>query len=464
MVLSQLPQTWDKETDVVIVGAGNTGLPAAIEARDKGLDVILLELWGGGPASSLAMIAGGTVFAGTEFQKEKGIKDSPEELLEDALQVTKGDKELWKKLVERQLDTYEWLCNICGKPIDIISANGHNNVRVHRFDGHGVRILKKLRKTAEERGAQLLLKHRGERLYVDPTSGRVIGIRVKHENDTINIRAKKGIILASGGFIYNREYVKEFNPYSIACLSNSAPSHFGDGLRMAMDIGAATAELGAACAPSLSTCTETKRMTIMWNHGAICVNKDNERWCDEIGRPYNMMLKDVLVAYPDGLHYIIYDKKIRDVSPAVDYKQLKEYTADTLEEAAKLAGLDPDALKAEIDQYNSDLDQYGYDRKFGRKYWGGRMGMAQAPKIDTPPYYIMKCVISLTSCKGGVKINPNAQVIDLYGDPIPGLYAGGEVAGGLFGEPEAYYAGIMTLFGFVYGRIAAESVAAEAGV
>lgn len=466
MALLQVPQTWDRETDVVIVGAGNAGLPAAIEARDQGADVILLETWGGGPASSLNMIAGGTTFAGTDYQKERGIEDSTEEFLQDLLNVTQGDEGLWKTLVDREQETYKWLTEIAGKPVDIISANGHNNVRVHRFEGHGRGILKSLRKTAEERGAELLLKHRGERLVVDPSSGRVIGIQVKNENDSsiVNIRAKKAVILTTGGFIYNRDMVDEYNPFSRACLSGSPPSHRGDGLKMALDVGAATAELGAACAPSLSTCTETKRMTIMWNHGAVCITKDGQRWCDEVGRPYNKMMRDLLNAYPDGLHYILYDKKVRDVSPEVDYISLKEYSADTIEEVAALAGLDPVALKTEVDEFNADIDQYGYDRKFGRKHWAGRMGMAQVPKVDTAPFYMMKCLISLTSCKGGVKINPDAQVLDLYDAPIPGLYAAGEITGGYFGEPEAYYAGILTCIGLVYGRIAGEKASAEAGV
>ena len=90
--------------------------------------------------------------------------------------------------------------------------------------------------------------------------------------------------------------------------------------------------------------------------------------------------------------------------------------------------------------------------------------MTPVPKMDAPPFYMMKCLIALTSCKGGVKVNPRAQVLDLYDDPIPGLYVAGEVTGGLFGEPEAYYAGIMTLVGFVYGRVAGEIVSAESGV
>lgn len=461
MTFEKIPEKWNLETDVVIIGAGNAGLPAAIAARDKGVDVILLEAWGGGPASSLSMIAGGTVFSGTDFQKERGIEDSDQQLLEDGLRVSHGDEALWKRLVERQLETYYWLTNICGKPVDIISGPGHNNIRVHRFKGHGVRILKTLRKFAEEKGAKLLLKHRAERLYVDQDSGRVIGVKVKTENGILTVHAKKAVIITTGGFIANRDFIREYNPYSNALISGSPPSHKGDGLKMGLDIGAATEDLGAACAPSLSVCTETKRMTNIFNHGAVCINQDAHRWCDEFARPYNKMQKDCLNAYPDGLHFILYDKKVRDVCPTDDYKNLKEYSANSIEELAKMVGLDPITLKAEIDQFNSDIDQYGYEKKFGRKYWGGVGGLEQVPKVDTPPFYMLKCKIAATSCKGGLKINTDAQVLDLYGNVIPGLYAAGEVTGGLFGEPEAYYPGILTCVGFTYGRIAGENASAE---
>jgi len=101
-----------------------------------------------------------------------------------------------------------------------------------------------------------------------------------------------------------------------------------------------------------------------------------------------------------------------------------------------------------IDKYNSDIDSVGYDTVFGRKFQFG----LERPlvKIDTPPFYAIRCKVSLSSLKGGVTINTKAQVIDNFGDPIPGLYAAGEVAGGFCSIPDAYYAGIMTLPAFVF--------------
>ena len=455
-----IPEKWDGEADVIVVGAGNAGLPAAMAATDKGAKVIVLETWSG-PASSLAYIIGGTLFAGTDLQKEKGIEDSPEKLFKEAVESTQGSPGLWRVLADRQLETYEWLKGLGAKPIGVDHAPGHKEVRVHRFEGHGGRLLKILRKTAEEKGVEILFKHRAERLILDPAKGRVIGVRAKHEEENLHFRARKAVILASGGFIQNREFVKEFGPYSVSCLSGSAPAHLGDGLRMALGIGAATADIGAAASPSISVCTTTNRSTRMQGAGGITVNKDSKRWADEVGPPYNIMMRDLILRYPDGLHFVIYDSKIRQEASPEAYQHAKEYKADTIEELARAVGLKPEALVETISEYNSDIDTYGYDKKFGRREWGGTHGMEPVPKIDTPPFYAVICKVALSSCKGGVKINPKAQVIDQFGDVILGLYTAGEVTGGLFSKPEAYYAGTMTLMAFVFGRVAGENAAAE---
>ncbi len=111
MAYKKIPETWDGEADVVVVGAGNAGLPAAITATDKGDDVIVLEAWTS-TASSLAYIAGGILFAGTPFQKDRGMDDSPEKMYNEAISVSKGDPELWGVLRDRELEIYHWLTGL----------------------------------------------------------------------------------------------------------------------------------------------------------------------------------------------------------------------------------------------------------------------------------------------------------------------------------------------------------------
>ena len=457
-----IPEKWDHEADVIVVGAGNAGLPAAITAADKGAKVTVLEAWGG-PASSLALIAGGTPFAGTDLQKEEGIVDSPDRLFKDAVEISGGSPDLWRVLADRQLETYEWLKGLGAKSIELILGPGHDEMRIHRWEGHGARVLKILRETAEKRGVEILFKHRAERLILDPATDRVIGVSAKHEENVLHFKARKTVILATGGFIRNKELVREFGPSYVECVPVAPPTHMGYGLKMALAIGAATAGMGLAVCPSISVCTETNRTTIISSQGAIAVNKDAKRWADEVGPPYTITFRELLREYPDGLHFFLYDSKIREIGSSKDHIHVKEYKADTIEELARAAGLEPEALKATIDEFNSDIDKYGYDKKFGRRHLGRLHVKEPLQKIDTPPFYAIRCKVSLSSLKGGLKINTKAQVINQFGDVIPGLYAAGEVTGGLVGRPEAYYTGAMTLMGFVFGRVAGENAAAGGG-
>ena len=460
MSLFHIPEKWDDEADVIVVGAGTAGLPAAITATDRGAKVTVLEAWGG-PASSLAYIVGGTPFAGTDFQKEKGIEDSPDKLFKNAVEVSGGSPELWRVIAGIELQTYEWLKELGARVVELWPAARHDEMRIHRWDGHGARVLKILRETAEKRGAEILFRHRAERLILDPATGRVIGVRAKHEDKALHFKARRGVILTTGGFIRNKDLIKEFGPHYVECVPVAPPTHMGDGLRMALQIGAATEGIGLAVCPSISVCTETSRTTVMRAQGAIAVNKDAKRWADEVGPPYNLTFGQLLRQYPDGLHFLIYDNKIREIASSEDYIHVKEYKADTIEELARAVSLEPEVLMRTIKDYNSSIDKHGYDIEYGRRWWGGRMGKEPPAKIDVPPFYAIRCKVSLSSLKGGLKINTKAQVVDQFGDVIPGLYAAGEVTGGLMGKPEYYYTGAMTLGSFVFGRVAGENATAE---
>lgn len=465
MSLLPIPKKWNAEADIIVVGAGNAGLPAAITATDKGVKVIILEAWGS-PCSSLAYIAGGTPFVGTDLQKAAGIKDSPKKVLEEAVEISGGSPELYGVLMERQLDTYQWLKAMGAKPIRLFHAPGHSEIRLHRFQGHGAGILKALIKAAEARNIETYFKHRAERLIVDPATGRVIGIKAKHDNKDVYFRAKKAVILANGGFIRNTAMIAEYGPSYLECVPVAPVTHMGDGLKMVLDIGGATAGIGIAVCPSISVCTETNRTTVITDHGAIAVNKDGKRWWDEMcaeSGTYSPRFEEILRQDPHGgLHFNIYDSLIRQETSPEAYQHVKEFKADTLEELAKVAGIEPRGLVETVKAYNNSIDKHGYDIQFGRKFWGGLHGKEPPPKVEKPPFYAIRSKVSLSSLKGGVKINTKAQVIDNFDKPIPGLYAAGEVAGGFCGKPDAYYAGVMTLQGFVFGRVAGENAAAEA--
>ncbi len=463
MSLSQVPKKWDGEADVIVVGGGNAGIPAAITANDKGAKVIVLEA-STGMASSLAMIAGGTPFAGTDIQKEQGIEDSADQIFEEAIQVSGGSPELWRAIADSQLEVYNWLKSIGAKPEIVQLAPGHKVRRSIRFEGHGPGLCNILRKALEKAKIDVRYKHRAQKLIVDPETGRVIGITAKHDGKALNFRAKKAVVLTTGGFSQNLELVKEYGPAYADLVSTAPPTHQGDGLKMALAIGAATAGIGLAVCPSLPVCAETGHLLTGTGHGGIGVNRHGQRWANEATNDldaYTMRYRDILAQDSTGLHFLIYDQGNMDLDPYKTKPREKVYKADTIEELEKILGITPGGLKKTIEEYNSDIEKYGYDRKFGRRLYGMAHPGEPPHKLDKPPYYGVKCKICLTSMKGGLKINPKNQVIDQFGDVIPGLYAAGEVAGGLMGIPSHYYTGTMTIQCFTQGRIAGDIAADE---
>ena len=462
--MSQVPKNWDGEADVIVIGGGNAGLPAAITAHDKGAKVMVVET-SSGMASSLAMIAGGTPFAGTDIQKEKGIKDSADQLYEEAIKVSGGSHELWRAIADRQLEVYEWLKSLGAKPEVVLLAPGHLVPRSIRFEGHGPALCNVLKKAAESKKIDIKHKHRAEKLIVDPETGRVIGVAAKQDGKTLNFRAKKAVILAAGGFCQNIELVKEYGPTYADLIPTAPPTHQGDGLKMALSIGAATEGIGLAVCPSMPVCAETGHHLSGAGWGGIAVNRDGQRWANEATDDldtYTIRYKEIIRQDPTGLHFSIYDEKIKQANPYGTKPKEKVFQADTIEELEKILGITPGGLKKTIDEYNSDIDKYGYDKKFGRKFMGMAHPGQKVAKIDKPPYYGVKCKVCLTSMKGGLKINAKNQVIDQFGNVIPGLYAAGEIAGGLMGIPSHYYTGTMTLQCFTQGRIAGDVAADEA--
>ncbi len=464
MTYSQVPKSWDGEADVIVVGGGNTGIPAAITAYDKGAKVIVLEA-SGGMASSLAMIAGGTPFTGTDLQKAEGIEDSPDKLYEEAVKVSGGDPELWRALADRQEEVYEWLKSLGAKPEKVLLAPGHKVRRSIKFEGHGPALCNILRNALKKSGIDVRYKHRARKLIVD--NGRVIGITAESGDKTNSFKARKAVILATGGFCQNLDIVKEFGPQYADLVPTAPKTHQGDGLKMAMGIGAGTDGLGLAVCPSMPVGAETLQFVNAGIQGGITVDRYGKRFgneaTEELGT-YTEKHKICLDHDPTGLHITVSDQAIKDLNePPSTTTREPIYRVDTIEELEKQLGIPAGNLKATVDEYNSDIEKYGYDRKFGRRLQGMYWPDLPVMKLDHPPFYAVKNKICLTSMKGGLKINAKCQIIDQFGDVIPGLYAAGEIAGGLERIPHHYYTGRMTMQAFTQGRIAGDVAADEPG-
>jgi len=466
-VSTTIPPNWDHEADIIIAGGGAAGLPAAIVAAESGLKTTLLEA---GPAcgGSSAIGIGDFAIAGSDEQKAAGIDDSPEIFYQDLVDLSGADPEIARAYTDNQLDAYRMLKEVGIQFPGVIQFPGHSRDRaIAWLIGRGRQIIQSLEERAKRAGVEILLHHRAVRLITYPPTGRVIGLKVSVQSEMKNFKAKRAVILATGGFGQNREMITEYAPDMANAVPIMPATHLGDGLKMGMALGAATKDMGAAVTPSLPVCVETHAnpiQALFW--GSIAVNTDGKRFYEEsCSEGFYGSLTGAGMKQPGGVYWIVYDRTIieqmkrnPEKSQVAYIEDCQQYKANSVAELANNAGIDARGLAETIDKYNSDIDSVGYDTVLGRRFQFGR----QRPllKIATPPFYAIKCATSTTSLKGGLKINGSAQVVNHYAEVIPGLYAAGEVSGGL--HSKSYLSGVMSSAAMTFGIIAARNAAKEA--
>lgn len=453
---------WDCEADIIVVGAGNSGLPAAIVAAELGAKVVVLESMSY-CASSLALVEVGPAFAGTDAQKEQDIEDSPELYYRDGVERAKGLPEMWRLFADHQLDTYNWCKSLGLKFGRLFAPPGHSAKRGFFIDAD--EWLRTLEQAARERGVDIRFLHRATRLVRDPYSGRIVGVKVKVHDKVYNFLARRAVVLATGGFGRNRELVVEYGPEYASCVPRMPEGHTGDGLKMALAEGAATQGIGIAVAPSfqIDEKTGTGNMSFVAYTGGIFVNVWGKRFWDESVREsfYGILSREAL-RQPGGAFWVVYDDRIKSRVIPAKLGQAQPVESDDIEDLALKAGIDPRGLAETVAAYNSDIEIFGYDTVFGRRTLVGVEGSPIT--IEVPPFYAIKCAVCTTSFKGGLKVNTRMQVMSHYGEPIPGLYACGEVAGGLWGYGGTYLPNTMISAALTFGRIAGVNAAMESPV
>jgi fumarate reductase flavoprotein subunit len=467
------PKQCDLECDVLVIGAGATGLPAAIAVAEAGYKPLVLEARpkAGG---SLAMVVGSFVVPGCDEQKAAGIKDSPDLCYQDLIRVCEANPEIARSFVDNVYTVYKILQEEgIGWP-GLVDLPGQSATRgLGWLLGYGPKIVACFQKRLDKLGVQTLYKHRGHRLTVDPATGRVNGAIVLDGETKKFIKAKMGVILGTGGFLHNPEMVAEYDPPMVRAIPKMPVSHQGDGHKMAWELGAATTDIGIAVAGSWPLCTETHSRAI-WalDWGGIMVNKFAKRFYNEgsVEGYYGYMTKAAM-NQPDGLYWVIYDGQVenelgtnkvvgettRNMEHVKDLEQCKKQYASTPEELAQKLGLDPAVFAATIAKYNSDIEKFGYDTEFDRHF---QMGEARPIHTLKAPFIGIKAVTATTSSKGGIKINGKGQVINQFGEIIPGLYAGGELTGGLWHK--SYLLGIMSSASCTQGYVAGRNLVKEA--
>lgn len=496
MAYKSAPATSKSEAhscDVLVVGAGNAALCAALAARDKGARVTVLEAAPEEEAGGNSRFAGGVVRFQYDFVHDlQKVCEIPEaeihdvdwdsnttnEFYDDMYRVTsmRTDPKLCELLVTRSLEDMIWLRS---QGVLFSPNYRHQSVVINgkrkffgRFplwvSGGGAGLVQYLTKTALKKGVEICYATRAVSLIYDGKS--VQGVVAKRKGKVERFAAKV-VVLACGGFESNPEWrARYLGPGWDLAKVRGTRFNMGEGLRMALDIGACPygnwsgrhAVSWERYAPEYG---DVNMLESSYRHSfpySIMINAEGKRFVDEGADFYNYTYAKYGAEVLKQLgHYAyqVFDAKSKELlRPEYGDKQVTRFVANTLEElAAKLEEVDAENFLKTVREYNAAVTT---DVPFNKAIRDGRRTIGIDPPksnwahpLDTPPFeaYAVTCGVTFTF--GGLRIVPEtAQVADLNFDPIPGLFAAGEVVGGIFYSN--YPAGTGLVSGTVFGRIA----------
>ncbi|MBD8498108.1 flavocytochrome c [Paenibacillus arenosi] len=417
-----------ESADVVVVGAGGAGLAAAVRAQEEGANVIVLEkmpIVGGNTARA----TGGLNAAGTKQQIDKGFKDSVELFYEDTMKggYDKNNPELVKLLTEQAKDSVEWLEMYGADMSDVGRMAGASVNRTHRPAGGaavGSHIAMVLEKTAKEKNIDVRTRHQMTDIVIDK-EGAVTGIKAKDKEGKEYMINTNAVVLASGGFSANQEMVVAHKPDLKGFATTNHPGATGDAITIAEKHGAALVDMAEI--QTHPTVVPDKGVMVteaVRGNGAILVNKSGKRFVNEL------LTRDVvskaILGQQDGRAYLLFDKGLRDSLKATEeYFNMQLVTeAESIAALAEKLGVESAVLGNTLNSYNIGV-KAGTDEQFQRP---------DLPReLSNGPFYAIEVTPAVHHTMGGLKINTDAQVLNNDGQAIKGLYAAGEVTGGVHG-------------------------------
>ena len=461
VALEKTAEEADQSFDVVIIGAGGAGLAAAVEASEAGASVVVLEKMpfiGGNTMVS----GGGLNVPGSWAQEAVGVDDSIELYFEDTMKG--GDNlanpSLVHILADNALNAALWLKEDLGVGFmedRLQQFGGHSVARAIIATGnHGTDLIEKLAARAEETGVVIKMEIKANELMIE--DGRVVGVVAEAANgDAVVFHAEKGVIMATGGFGSNMEMRMQYNPeLDDRYMTTDQPGTTGDGIIMAEVVNAEL--IGMEYIQTYPTCNPvTGIISYVANtrfDGGILVNMEGERFVNEMDR--RDVVSRGILEQTSASAFLLWGQEIETKGHMTEVHDLEFATlkdqgllveAATLEEAAQVLGVNVEALTASVAEYN--------------QFVAGEVELDVVKKgalrtIAEGPFYLQRVVPSVHHTMGGLMINEEAQVINQDGEAVEGLYAAGEVTGGIHGSNRLGGNAVTDVI--VFGRIAGRNV------
>ena len=492
------------DADIVIVGAGGAGMTAAITAAEEGKSVVILEsqsmVGGNSVRATGGMNAGKTVYQDeNEFGEAAGVEktlktaaekyadnetitalaktvseqwaeyqanptgyfDSVELMELDTMVGGKGinDPELVETLCSNSADAIDWLDEHGITLHNVASFGGASVKRIHRpvdADGKTISVgsymIPLLQENCEKAGVQILLNTTANEILTD-ANGAAVGVKATGASgETVTVNAK-AVVLTTGGFGANLDMVTEYKPELKGFMTTNAAGAQGQGIEMATAIGAGTVDMDQIqIHPTVEANTAALITEGLRGDGAVLINAEGKRFIDEVGT------RDVVsaaeIAQTGSYSWLVVDQAMVDASSVIQGYIKKGYTVtgETYDELGKAMGVDEAAFAETMNTWNGYVDAKN-DPDFGRTSF--------ANKLDTAPYYAIKVTAGVHHTMGGLTINTNTEVLKEDGSVIPGLFAAGEVTGGVHGANRLGGNAVadFTVFGRIAGKAASDYAA-----
>jgi succinate dehydrogenase/fumarate reductase flavoprotein subunit len=479
---------WDKSTDVVVIGFGGAGVATAVTAYDLGCDVVIVE------KAPQGLHGGNTRVAAQGY-----LNTSSEEKAITYFNALSGPYPVPQQMVkiwaQEMCLNNGWLAEQGGDPqehqqqpagIEFPELPGADCA--HKFHDGDILGYAKTWERFESfvlaRDIEVLYESPARKLIQNPTTKEIIGVTVQQGDTSINIKARKGVVLCCGGFENNPEMIRNFLPGVPVCYPSGTPFNEGDGITMAMEVGADLWHMNNFAGPSMALkvpefpatmSLQALHFSKVFPGGMIVVGTDGKRFGDE---KYKTRHGKVLVngtwralQVPSKM-FMIFDHTMMTAAPLYRKEPNRGWTpimdrydwsdsneaevergwikkADSLAELANMVELDADELQQTVSRWNEQV-RAGKDDDFGRTL--------MLEPFGNGPFYAIELAPSMINTQGGPRRNEASRVLQPNGEPLPRLYSAGEL-GSIYSYLYQGTGNIGECLGF--GRIAGRNVAAE---